>query len=253
MLSLATQLGLIPTRLSMLLLGVTAISLLTTPLVFTLAHHVLPRETAGLLPLASPGPKRLTSMEPNVTFDREASAPRNGTSGPGSGSGGPHLRPRQSSGIAEREDASEHDVLSPWVAVDEGARCDDAHGLDARKARRSPPVLPVSALDASRSSAGPWRSNERVARAPQHECLADAQPHHGHCVHRGAQGGGDAPGAMGWGVADGDSGGAPRSSWSWWGTSTSNTSEAADGGRQGGMGHSGAAIDGLVRGGGSFG
>ena len=51
LLSLASQLGLISNRLSMLLLGVTAISLLTTPLVLSMTVHVLnPDGHASVLP-----------------------------------------------------------------------------------------------------------------------------------------------------------------------------------------------------------
>lgn len=54
LLSLASQLGLISNRLSMLLLGVTAISLLTTPLVLSMAVHVLnPDGHAPTLPSTS--------------------------------------------------------------------------------------------------------------------------------------------------------------------------------------------------------
>jgi hypothetical protein len=55
LLSLASQLSLISSRLSMLLLGITAISLLTTPLVLALTRRVLnPVTPAHMLPLVSP-------------------------------------------------------------------------------------------------------------------------------------------------------------------------------------------------------
>eukprot|EP00892_Ulva_mutabilis_P000016 jgi/Ulvmu1/10014/UM059_0063.1 len=60
LLSLASQLGLISNRLSMLLLGVTAISLLTTPLVLNMTVHVLnPDSHASILPSTSaPGGRK---------------------------------------------------------------------------------------------------------------------------------------------------------------------------------------------------
>ena len=251
MLSLATQLGLIPARLSMLLLGVTAISLLTTPLVFTLAHHVLPRETAGLLPLASPGPKRLTSMPPNSAFAaNDAVGPRSAgpSSGPASGSGGGvHLRPRQSSGIAERDDASEREALSPWVGVDAG----DGDADSAHKARRSPCALPVShglglgASGARRSRDGGAATSGRHARAEA--CVGDAQPHLSECVHRGAGAGGGSGG-----VGLEGSSVQPSSRWHWWAARPDSTGDAGDGagdrGRQGS-----AALDTRAHGSGSFG
>lgn len=58
LLSLASQLGLISNRLSMLLLGVTAISLLTTPLVLSMALRVLPE--AGVAPsMSSQGSRKV--------------------------------------------------------------------------------------------------------------------------------------------------------------------------------------------------
>ena len=54
LLSLASQLGLINNRLAMLLLGITAISLLTTPLVLSLTLHAL-NPDAGVLPYTAIG------------------------------------------------------------------------------------------------------------------------------------------------------------------------------------------------------
>ena len=54
LLSLASQLRLINNRLAMLLLGITAISLLTTPLVLSLSLHVL-KPDVGALPYSALG------------------------------------------------------------------------------------------------------------------------------------------------------------------------------------------------------
>ena len=175
LLSLASQLGLISTHLSMLLLGVTAISLLTTPLVFTLAHHVLPRETAVCLPIASPSSsaiKRHTSLPPS------SQGPCNMNVGSGSGGGSNngangftasgrfnrsnsgHLRTRDprraSSGTAE---CAESAGLSPWVGLEDGVA--DANGQNQRK----------DAIAAEQAQLLSARST-------------DSQRHRGECVHR---------------------------------------------------------------------
>jgi hypothetical protein len=59
LLSLASQLGLINNRLAMLLLGITAISLLTTPLVLSVTMYILNPETS--LPYTSIGGNTLHS------------------------------------------------------------------------------------------------------------------------------------------------------------------------------------------------
>ena len=121
LLSLATSSGLITSRLSMFLLGVTAISLLTTPIVFTIAHYVLPRETAACLPLSSPSVKRMTSLDgpPGPSAHHGSNGRSNGrngsSSGPPSSKGIAHLRPRAPSGnVAEQTDS---EALSPWVGL----------------------------------------------------------------------------------------------------------------------------------------
>jgi hypothetical protein len=109
LLSLATQLGLITSRLSMLLLGVTAISLLTTPIVFTLAHHILPREAAACLPQVSPATKRLMGRAhaDKTPLVRTSPATTSKTS---------FQRASRAVGTAEQV---EDDTHSPWVGVGE--------------------------------------------------------------------------------------------------------------------------------------
>lgn len=77
LLSLASQLGLISNRLSMLLLGVTAISLLTTPLVLSMAVHVLnPDGHAPTLPSTSvPGVRKGESCDAGVAVCEHFSSP----------------------------------------------------------------------------------------------------------------------------------------------------------------------------------
>ena len=135
MLSLASQLGLISARLSMLLLGVTAISLLTTPIVFTLAHAFLPREAALCLPLVTPtksalhadlgshGHGRGGSMADakDAAVARRVSNGGIGVATGAAGLGAAGLRTnRASAGTSECVRRAD-DPLSPWVSGVDGA------------------------------------------------------------------------------------------------------------------------------------
>jgi hypothetical protein len=125
LLSLASNLGLINSRLSMLLLGVTAISLLTTPIVFALAHSVLPRETAVVLPMAKTSSARKGSPSSNVSPSNGGKdksvwhhAPRwHGQGASQRGSGASVLRISRPSGAAECARHSHEATDPPWMCV----------------------------------------------------------------------------------------------------------------------------------------
>jgi hypothetical protein len=129
LLSLATSSGLISSRLSMFLLGVTAFSLLTTPIVFSLAHYVLPRETAACLPLASPQVKHHhAQFDAHLPYHGHFRRKRASSGPPSSQHGSTNNLRVRANGICERVAPAGDDALSPWVGLDAGAPGHDARG-----------------------------------------------------------------------------------------------------------------------------
>jgi hypothetical protein len=154
----------------MLLLGVTAISLLTTPIVFAAAHGILPRETAAFLPIVKPtcnhrGPMSIRPSDgDNESSQWRGSQGARGRGTSGRAAGASVLRTSRASGAAECAHHSQECMVPPWVCVTSEAEAeerDSRHGQASVADRRTPhDTVPGVCASQSESAAQTGRRSQ---------------------------------------------------------------------------------------------